>query len=47
MEHFKQYSVMFNGLLDTVSNDIVSQYFPILFSCAEHSRLTAIPDKGV
>ena len=28
MEHFKQHSAMFGGLLDTVSSDIVSQYFP-------------------
>ena len=26
MEHFRQHSAMFNGLLDTVSNDIVSKY---------------------
>jgi hypothetical protein len=28
MEDYKKYSGMFNGLLNTVSNDIVSQYFP-------------------
>jgi hypothetical protein len=28
MEHFKQHSAMFNGLLDTVFNDIVSRCFP-------------------
>ena len=27
-EYFGQYSAMFNGLLDTVSDDIVSRYFP-------------------
>ena len=28
MGHFRQHSAMFNKLLDTVSNDIVSRYFP-------------------
>ncbi|KAH9990618.1 cytochrome P450 [Russula vinacea] len=28
MERFEQHSAMFNGLLDTVSNDIVSRYLP-------------------
>ena len=35
MEHFKQHSAMFNGLLDTVSSDIVSRYFPHILNTLE------------
>jgi hypothetical protein len=35
IEHFRQHSAMFNGLLDTVSNDIVSQYFSLMLNILE------------
>jgi hypothetical protein len=35
MEHFRQHSAMFNGLLDTVSNNIVSRYPPHALNISE------------
>ena len=35
MERYRQNSVMFNGLLDTVSNDIVSSYFRLALNILE------------
>jgi hypothetical protein len=35
MEGFRRHSAMFNGLLDTVSNDIVSWYFPLALNILE------------
>ena len=40
MEHFRQHSAFFNGLLDAVSKDMVCLFFS---SFSEHSRLAAIP----
>ena len=35
MERFRQHSAMFNGLLDTVSNDVVSSYFRLALNIPE------------
>ena len=35
MEHFRQHSAMFSGLLDTVSDDIVSSYFRLVLNIFE------------
>jgi hypothetical protein len=35
MEHFRQHSAMFNGLLDTVSDDIVGSYFRLALNILE------------
>jgi predicted small metal-binding protein len=43
MERFRQHSAMFHGLLDTVSNDIVSSYF----HCTGYFRVAALPGQGV
>ncbi len=43
MEHYRQHTAMFNGLLDTVRSDIVSNY---LCSYKEPSKLTLSQAKG-
>ena len=41
MEHFREHSAMFNGLLDPIYNDIVSQYFPHALNILELLPLQA------
>jgi hypothetical protein len=50
MEHFRQHTTMFNGLLDTVRSDIVSRLFVFVqrnmnFLSRRYSRLKVLNDQ--